>query len=86
MSQSAQEETDVIVLAGKLGAVTKGVPDAIVLTALLSLYAGIAKNNRCRTYGAVEALINVAEDIACTQAASMDTDVQSLHTETLVVH
>lgn len=81
---TAQEEIDVIVLAGKIGALTKGVHDAIVLTALLSLYAAISKNNCNRMYGAVNALLAVAEDIAGTQAASMDTDVQSNSPQILV--
>jgi hypothetical protein len=83
---NAQEEIDVIVLSAKIGTLTQGVPDAIVLTALLSLYAAIAKNNRCRTYGAVNALLDVAEDIAGTQAAGMEIDVQSPRTETILVH
>lgn len=86
MSRPHDPELDVIVLAGKLGALTQGVNDTIVLAALLSLYAAIALNSNCCTYGAVNGLLAVAEDIAGTQAAGMNTDIQTPRTETFPVH
>lgn len=85
MSQPNERfELDVIVLAGKLGSLTQGVHHAITLSALLALYIGIAKNNRCCAQAAINALLDAAEEISGIETP--DTDVQSLRTETIVVH